>query len=47
MRNFKTRAATEKYNAQLGKPLLELSNELPLDSTECSVLPVGGAKQST
>ena len=46
-RNFQTGAATEECNTPLEKPLLGLSNELLLDSVECSVLPLGGAKHST
>ena len=46
MRNFKTRAATEKCKTPLERPLLGLYNELLLDSVECSVLPLGGAIHS-
>ena len=47
LRNFKTGATLEECNTPLERPLLGLYNELPLDSVERSVLPLGGAKHST
>ena len=47
MRNFKTEIATEEYNTPLKRTLLGLCKELSLDSVECSVLPLDGAKHST
>ena len=47
MRNFKMGTAKEEYNTSLERPLLELFNELLHNFKEYSVLPLGGAKQST
>ena len=45
--NIKTGTATEEYNTPLKRPMLGLCNEPSLDSVECSVLLLGGAKHST
>ena len=44
--NFK-HAQLQNVNTLLERPFLELCNKLLLDSEECSVLSLGGAKHST
>ena len=47
MHKFKTGAATEECNIPLERPLIILVNKLPLDSVECPVLSLDGAKHNT